>query len=84
MDVSYKARMQFINKDLRKAIYATIKIYRSAVKFILKILDKEYLDIKDLNSNEQVNFLEHLIHSTKTNTAKYLDFDKDFYKFRLI
>ena len=81
MDVSYKARMQFINKNLRKAIYATIKNYRSAVKFILKILDKEYLDIKDLNSNEQVNFLEHLIHSTKTNTAKYLDFDKDFYKF---
>ena len=81
MDVSYKARMQFVNKNLRKAIYATIKNYRSAVKFVLKVLDKEYLDIKDLNSNEQVNFLEHLIHSTKTNTAKYLDFDKDFYKF---
>ena len=81
MDVSYKARMQFVKKDLRKAIYATIKIYRSAIKFVLKVLNKKYLDIKDLNSNEQVNFLEHLIHSTKTNTAKYLDFDKDFYKF---
>ena len=81
MDVSYSARMQFIDKNLRKAIYATIKIYRSAVKFILKVLDKEYLDIKDLNSNEQVNFIEHLIHLTSKNTAKYLNFDKDFYKF---
>ena len=81
MDVSYKARMQFVKGDLQKAIYATIKIYRSAVKFVLKVLDEKFIDVKDLNSNEQVNMIERLIHSTKNNTAKYPDFDKDFYKF---
>ncbi len=81
MDVSYKARMQFVKKDLQKAIYATIKIYRSAVNYVLKVLDKEYLNIKDLLSKEQVNAVEQLIHTTKNNTAKYSDFDKNFYKF---
>ena len=81
MKLSYAIRMQFINKALRKALYATIKIYRSAIKYILKILDDEFTNIKDLSSKEQVNFIEHLIHSTKDNTAKYSDFDKNFYKF---
>ena len=65
MKVSYSARMQFIKKDLRKALYATIKIYRSAVKYVIKVLDKEFDDIKDLKSKEQVNTVEHLIHTTK-------------------
>ena len=81
MKLSYAVRMQFINKALKKALYATIKIYRSAIKYILKILDSEFTNIKDLSSNEQVNFIEHLIHSTKDNIAKYSDFDKNFYKF---
>ena len=80
MKVSYSARMQFIKKDLRKALYATIKIYRSAVKYVLKVLDKEFDDVKDLKSKEQINTVEHLIHSIKDNKAKYKDFDKDFYK----
>ena len=81
MKLSYAVRMQFINKALKKALYATIKIYRSAIKYILKILDDEFLNIKDLSSKEQVNFIEHLIHFTKDNIAKYSDFDKNFYKF---
>ena len=39
MNLSYAVRMQFVNKALKKALYATIKIYRDAVKYVLKILD---------------------------------------------
>ena len=81
MNISYKVRLQFINKDLRKALYVTIKIYRNAIKYVLKILDKEFINIKDLTSKEQVNLIEHLIHTTKCNKAKYEDFDKLYYKF---
>ena len=80
MKLSYSAKIVDKNKQLRKAIFATIKIYRSAIKYILKVLDNEYINIKDLKSKEQNNYIEKLIHSTKNNTAKYLDFDKLYYK----
>ncbi len=79
--LSYTAKIVNKNKPLKRSIFATIKIYRSAIKFVLKILDDEYLDLKDLKSKEQINVLEHLIHTTNENKAKYTDFDKQFYKF---
>ena len=80
MNLSYAVRMQFINKALRKALCATIKIYRDAIKHVLKILDEEYVNLKDLNGKFQNAYLENLIHSTKDNSAKYQDFDEKFYK----
>ena len=80
MKLSYVAKIVDKNKKLKKAIFATIKIYRSAIKYMLKILDKEYIDIKDLKNLEQAKSLENLIHSTSKNTAKYEDFDKLYYK----
>ena len=80
MKLSYTAKITNKNKKLKKAIFATIKIYRSAIKYALKILDKEFINIKDLTSKEQANLIEHLIHTTKYNKAKYEDFDKLYYK----
>ena len=80
MQLSYSAKIVDKNKTLRKAIFTTIKVYRSVIKYVLKVLDKEYINIKDLESLSQAKALENLIHSTKDNTAKYLDFDKLFYK----
>ena len=68
-------------KKIDFKISDTIKVYREALSFCIDAFDKEWGDINPITKNkERVNFAEHLIHSTDSNTAKY-DFDTKFYKF---
>ena len=77
MDLSYKVRI----KEYRTIFYDTIKIYRKALKYIIKITEKYWADINVLSSSvDKNNYLEHLIHNTENNIA-VCDFDLQFYKF---
>ena len=74
---SYKARIKHYNRIFKE----TIKIYRDAVDFIINVCLKEYDNYKDLVGNNQVMFVEKLIHKTSKNKNPKYNFDKLFYKF---
>ena len=63
-------------KDLKN----TYTIYRKALAYIIDVINKEWDNIKDLDSNGKNNIVENFIHNTDNNKASY-DFDKIFYKF---
>lgn len=81
MIISYLARIIKITYKDNHILKDTVCIYRKAVSFICDIILKEWDKIDEIStSKEQINFVEHLIHNTTKNKAKY-DFDKNFYKF---
>lgn len=58
----------------------TIKIYREALSYLINIYHKEWEALSAIKSAKgRFNEAEHLVHTTKTNKAKY-DFDARFYK----
>ena len=62
----------------------TVLIYRQALSYVIDIVDLEWDSLSAVDSkysNARTMHIEKLIHSTKRNTAKYSDFDKNFYKF---
>ena len=62
---------------MNDALVPTITIYRKALSFLIPIIESEWdviSIIKSLKDKQQL--VEHLIHSTKDNTAKYPEFDK--------
>ena len=67
-------------KNVNKIFYPTIKIYKSAVAFCVRVLQNEWSEIEPLKDMERKKHAESLIHSTKNNQAKYLEFDKQFFK----
>ena len=75
--VSYKTKILNANIIFNQ----TIHIYRNALSFIINIVNNEWVDIQPLGSKEKINYTEKLIHKTKNNMPKYIDFDKKFYKF---
>ena len=64
----------------KKTLNNTINIYRQAVSYLIPIVNDHWNNIVDLPSLKQVNYIEHLVHTTDKHTAVY-DFDKLFYKF---
>ena len=67
---------------MNDALVPTITICRKALSFLIPIIESEWDAIADIKSADvRQSIIEHLIHSTKDNTAKYLEFDKLFYKF---
>lgn len=59
----------------------TIKLYRGAVSFLIDCLSNEWSAIQAIDkAKARFNFAEKLVHTTKSNKAKY-DFDAKFYKF---
>ena len=67
---------------MNDALVPTITIYRKALSFLIPIIASEWDVISIAKSpKERKTLVEHLIHSTKDNTAKYPEFDKLFYKF---
>lgn len=59
----------------------TIKLYRGAVSFLIDCLSNELSAIQAIDkAKARFNFAEKLVHTTKSNKAKY-DFDAKFYKF---
>ena len=75
---SYAVEIKHINKLFRQ----TIKIYNDAVTFCVKVFEENWSDLKilEVGNKERKNYAEKLIHSTKSNVAKYPDFDINFYK----
>ena len=68
-------------KHISKIFYPTIKIYQRAVSFCVSTFDREWSAISLVtDSKQRKGYAERLIHSTKSNQAKYPEFDKQFPK----
>lgn len=72
---SYKVKIINTNKLLDK----TISIYRDALSYVIDVVNKNWASVCGLTKKEKYNFVDSLIHNTKTNLALY-DFDDKFYK----
>lgn len=72
---SYKVKIINTNKSLDK----TINIYRDALSYVIDVVNNNWTSVCGLTKKEKYNFVESLIHNTKTNLALY-DFDDKFYK----
>lgn len=66
----------------------TIEVYRAAVNYLMDIVSLHYDMLAAAEPTvsatvQQVRqgIVEHLVHSTRENTAVYPAFDKRFYKF---
>lgn len=57
----------------------TIRIYRSALSFLISVFDAEWDALHSKKAKERFNVAEHLVHGTKHSIAKY-DFDARFHK----
>ena len=73
---SYKVQIVGINKMLKP----TVNKYREALAFLIPIINNEWDSISALKGNRKNNLVEHLIHTTKDNEAKYIEFDQLFFK----
>ena len=71
----------------RRFLELTAKIYRKAVSYILGIALKHYDELVLITDSSdgfpaqklRQSAVESLIHSTKSNKAKYEKFDREFY-----
>ena len=75
---SYAVEIKYINKLFRQ----TIKIYNDAIYFCVKAFEEhwEVLETLDTGNKERFAYADALIHSTRSNIAKYSDFDIKFHK----
>lgn len=75
---SYAIEIRHVNKIFRN----TIKIYNDAISFCVKVFEAHWNDLKILNTGnkERFSYADSLIHSTKSNIAKYPEFDIKFHK----
>ena len=75
---SYAVEIKHINKLFRQ----TIKIYNDAITFCIKVFEENWsdLEILETGNKERFAYADSLIHSTKSNTAKYTEFDIKFHK----
>ena len=75
---SYAVEIKHISKLFRQ----TIKIYNDAISFCIKAFEEnwEVLETLDTGNKERFAYADALIHSTKSNIAKYPDFDIKFHK----
>lgn len=77
--VSYNVEVINNTNKLRHIVANTLALYNSALNYVCDVVLKHYDEIKELNNLEGRMYLEHLIHNTKNNIAKY-DFDSIYYK----
>ena len=77
--VSYNVEVINNTNKLRHIVANTLALYNSALNYVCDVVLKHYDELKKLNNLEGRMYLEHLIHNTKNNIAKY-DFDSIYYK----
>lgn len=59
----------------------TQRVFRQAVSYLIAVVDHEWSAIEsERSANRRMMIIEHLVHTTKANVARY-DFDDRFYKF---
>lgn len=75
---SYAIEIKHINKLFRQ----TIKIYNDAITFCVKVFEENWADLEvlEIGNKERFAYADSLIHSTKSNVAKYPEFDIKFHK----
>ena len=73
---TYKVKIKHYNHIFKD----TVRIYRSAVDYIIKVCLNEWNDIQNLGSKEKYNYCEKLIHKTDDNPNPKYEFDTCFYK----
>ena len=78
---SYAVEIKHINKMFRD----TVKIYKDEISFCIKVFEEnwdvlETLDVGNKDNKERKTYADSLIHSTKSNIAKYQEFDVKFHK----
>ena len=75
---SYAVEIKHVNKLFRQ----TIKIYNNAITFCVKVFEENWSDLEALETGhkERFAYADSLIHSTKSNIAKYPEFDRQFHK----
>lgn len=75
---SYAVEIKHINKLFRQ----TIKIYNDAISFCVKAFEENWdvLETLDVGNRERFAYADSLIHSTKSNVARYPEFDIKFRK----
>lgn len=67
-------------KQMNNIFRPTITIYNSAISYCIKVFENEWNNICKLDAIQRKQFGENLIHTTKNNKAKYIDFDVKYYK----
>ena len=77
--VSYNVEVINNTNKLRHIVANTLALYNSALNYVCDVVLKHYDELNKLNNLEGRMYLEHLIHNTKNNIAKY-DFDSIYYK----
>ena len=77
--VSYNVEVINNTNKLRHIVANTLALYNSALNYVCDVVLKHYDELNKLNNLEGRMYLEHLIHNTKNNIAKY-DFDSRYYK----
>ena len=77
--VSYNVEVINNTNKLRHIVANTLALYNSALNYVCDVVLEHYDEINELNNLEGRMYLEHLIHNTKNNIAKY-DFDSIYYK----
>ena len=77
--VSYNVEVINNTNKLRNIVANTLALYNSALNYVCDVVLKHYDEINEFNNLEGRMYLEHLIHNTKNNIAKY-DFDSIYYK----
>ena len=77
--VSYNVEVINNTNKLRHIVANTLALYNSALNYVCDVVLKHYDEINELNNLEGRMYLEHLIHNTKNNIAKY-NFDSIYYK----
>ena len=73
---TYKVKIKHYNHIFKD----TVRIYRSAVDYIIKVCLNEWDAIQNLGSKERYNYCEKLIHKTDDNPNPKYEFDTCFYK----
>ena len=77
--VSYNVEVINNTNKLRHIVANTLALYNSALNYVCAVVLMHYDELNKLNDLERKMYLEHLIHNTKNNIAKY-DFDSLYYK----
>lgn len=75
---SYAVEIKHIDKMFRQ----TVKIYNDAITFCVKVFEENWFVLEQLETGnkERFSYADNLIHSTKSNIAKYPEFDIKFHK----
>lgn len=67
-------------RHMHKIFLPTAKIYQDALSFCISVVNAEWAHIEPMSNIFRKSYVEHLLHNTKNNIAKYPDFDQRFYK----